>query len=214
MNIKYYRNKLIGTGDERAVSPVIGVILMVAITVILAAVIAAFVLDLGDDMGSGPTNAAVSTDVSDSDRTVSITIDDAGDAEEFKLGGDIDQDLSIDSTGDAVTLDLPSEGGTSNIVAVNGDSESTIGDFEWEDGVKADATAEVNEDAGSVTVTIDDVGDANNFYIDWNGGDETDLSASSDGDSDTVTLEGDGSGYIVAEDTDPDETIEDNIEGF
>ncbi|WP_247003684.1 type IV pilin [Halosolutus gelatinilyticus] len=39
---------------ERAVSPVIGVILMVAITVILAAVIAAFVLDLGQSQSAGP----------------------------------------------------------------------------------------------------------------------------------------------------------------
>lgn len=36
--------------DERAVSPVIGVILMVAITVILAAVIGTFVLGLGDSL--------------------------------------------------------------------------------------------------------------------------------------------------------------------
>lgn len=39
--------------DDSAVSPVIGVILMVAITVILAAVIGAFVLGLGDDLGDG-----------------------------------------------------------------------------------------------------------------------------------------------------------------
>ena len=37
--------------DDDAVSPVIGVILMVAITVILAAVIGTFVLGLGDDLG-------------------------------------------------------------------------------------------------------------------------------------------------------------------
>lgn len=36
--------------DEEAVSPVIGVILMVAITVILAAVIAAFVFELGGSL--------------------------------------------------------------------------------------------------------------------------------------------------------------------
>jgi len=36
---------------DRAVSPVIGVILMVAITVILAAVIGTFVLGLGDSLG-------------------------------------------------------------------------------------------------------------------------------------------------------------------
>jgi flagellin-like protein len=39
---------------ERAVSPVIGVILMVAITVILAAVIGAFVLEIGDQQETAP----------------------------------------------------------------------------------------------------------------------------------------------------------------
>ncbi len=42
------------TDDNRAVSPVIGVILMVAITVILAAVIGGFVLGLGDSLQSAP----------------------------------------------------------------------------------------------------------------------------------------------------------------
>ena len=42
--------------SDRAVSPVIGVILMVAITVILAAVIGTFVLGLGDSLAdSQPT---------------------------------------------------------------------------------------------------------------------------------------------------------------
>jgi flagellin-like protein len=41
-------------GDEDAVSPVIGVILMVAITVILAAVIGTFVLGLGQGVQSAP----------------------------------------------------------------------------------------------------------------------------------------------------------------
>ena len=41
--------------EERAVSPVIGVILMVAITVILAAVIGTFVLGLGDNVESAPS---------------------------------------------------------------------------------------------------------------------------------------------------------------
>jgi flagellin-like protein len=40
--------------DEDAVSPVIGVILMVAITVILAAVIGTFVLGLGGNVNSAP----------------------------------------------------------------------------------------------------------------------------------------------------------------
>ncbi|MDZ7746553.1 MAG: type IV pilin N-terminal domain-containing protein [Halobacteriales archaeon] len=41
--------------DDSAVSPVIGVILMVAITVILAAVIGTFVLGLGSNISSAPT---------------------------------------------------------------------------------------------------------------------------------------------------------------
>ena len=40
--------------DDRAVSPVIGVILMVAITVILAAVIGSFVLGIGGDVEAAP----------------------------------------------------------------------------------------------------------------------------------------------------------------
>ncbi|WP_262176533.1 type IV pilin N-terminal domain-containing protein [Haloarcula laminariae] len=44
--------------DDDAVSPVIGVILMVAITVILAAVIATFVLGLGDSLGNQAPQAS------------------------------------------------------------------------------------------------------------------------------------------------------------
>ena len=48
-----------GDGD-RAVSPVIGVILMVAITVILAAVIGTFVLGLGQDVSQTAPQASIS----------------------------------------------------------------------------------------------------------------------------------------------------------
>jgi flagellin-like protein len=44
-------------GINRAVSPVIGVILMVAITVILAAVIGAFVLEIGDQQETAPNTS-------------------------------------------------------------------------------------------------------------------------------------------------------------
>ncbi|WP_226023205.1 type IV pilin [Halomicrobium salinisoli] len=45
--------------DDNAVSPVIGVILMVAITVILAAVIASFVLNLGDQAQQSTPTASI-----------------------------------------------------------------------------------------------------------------------------------------------------------
>ena len=52
--------ELFNTDDNRAVSPVIGVILMVAITVILAAVIGTFVLGLGEQVGQSSPQASIS----------------------------------------------------------------------------------------------------------------------------------------------------------
>jgi len=59
--------------DDRAVSPVIGVILMVAITVILAAVIGTFVLGLGDQIQSTTPQASFGFDSADSATNVTIT---------------------------------------------------------------------------------------------------------------------------------------------
>lgn len=50
---------------DRGVSPVIAVILMVAITVILAAVIGSFVLDIGDKLNEGPPQAQFSAEQSE-----------------------------------------------------------------------------------------------------------------------------------------------------
>jgi flagellin-like protein len=51
--------------DDDAVSPVIGVILMVAITVILAAVIGTFVLGLGDQVSNTSPQASFTFDFND-----------------------------------------------------------------------------------------------------------------------------------------------------
>jgi flagellin-like protein len=56
-------NKLLT--EDRAVSPVIGVILMVAITVILAAVIGTFVLGLGDQVSDNAPQASMSFEFND-----------------------------------------------------------------------------------------------------------------------------------------------------
>jgi flagellin-like protein len=63
--------------DEDAVSPVIGVILMVAITVILAAVIGAFVLNIG---GSQDTAPSVSFDFEQSSAGVDVTVQSASES--------------------------------------------------------------------------------------------------------------------------------------
>ena len=64
--------------DDDAVSPVIGVILMVAITVILAAVIASFVLGLGNQSNVSP-QASFDADYDASESNLTITHD-SGDA--------------------------------------------------------------------------------------------------------------------------------------
>lgn len=74
--------KFKGDDDERAVSPVIGVILMVAITVILAAVIAAFVLDLGQSTGANP-QAGITFDHNNSSDEVTITVNSVDRADEL-----------------------------------------------------------------------------------------------------------------------------------
>ena len=61
--------------DDRAVSPVIGVILMVAITVILAAVIGTFVLGLGDSLGDNQPTAQLSVDLDQTDENLTIEHD-------------------------------------------------------------------------------------------------------------------------------------------
>lgn len=120
---------------DRAVSPVIGVILMVAITVILAAVIAAFVLDLGQGQSS-TVNAAVSIS-EQSNGDVKFTLTDKGNADDgveirYASNGsavndaDIvgDGDSLLEHTGSSVTIQ---SGIAVSAVAMNGDDETQVG---------------------------------------------------------------------------------------
>ena len=58
--------------EDRAVSPVIGVILMVAITVILAAVIGTFVLGLGESVEQNPSAGVTVDSATDNVTLVSL----------------------------------------------------------------------------------------------------------------------------------------------
>ena len=103
--------------DERGVSPVIGVILMVAITVILAAVIAAFVLDLGQSV-DGEATAGVEID----NDTVTVTT--LSDADGVYIADDTGEPLGDDailtSTG---ASNSTNEEGSYSVVAFIGDEE-------------------------------------------------------------------------------------------
>ncbi|GAB7010020.1 type IV pilin [Halorubrum trueperi] len=93
--------------DDRAVSPVIGVILMVAITVILAAVIGTFVLGLGDQLGESAPQASFSTDNVTYDGTnISFDIEKTGGQDlttsevVLSVGGERYGDVNATSSGD------------------------------------------------------------------------------------------------------------------
>ena len=131
--------KLIGPEDERAVSPVIGVILMVAITVILAAVIAAFVLDIGP----GDSTITAAADLSPDGEAVEVTITSGG--------GDLDGLALVDSNGvvHSVDEDNINTGGTYTLSADY--SANDIDDDFTVYGFAGNAPAEIaNGDGGSI----------------------------------------------------------------
>lgn len=116
---------------ERAVSPVMGVILMVAITVILAAVIGTFVLDLGQNLPnqSGPY---VTLEVDNPDGS-NVTVTHTG-------GHSLDSDrLSVKVSGSAVNvsyssaeltageyMEFPAESGDRIMIVWKEASDSTV----------------------------------------------------------------------------------------
>lgn len=128
-------------GEKRAVSPVIGVILMVAITVILAAVIGTFVLGLGDQVQQTAPNANFQFEFSNDELTVTHSGGDGVAAEELFLRGDIDATTS-GSWADKGYTDTIRAGDSVTV-------SDTGGDYSWEDSPDDATIRVVWEDAGS-----------------------------------------------------------------
>lgn len=154
--------------DDDAVSPVIGVILMVAITVILAAVIASFVLGLGDQAQQATPQASFSFNYDEStgpaDQGVVTITHDGGDTIEgntlyvrgsgFADGGGSD---NWNSTGG---INMVSENSTQAWIDHTGESEITAGldikaaandDYEFRivyESQEGDNSATLGQDSG------------------------------------------------------------------
>ncbi|MFC6974730.1 type IV pilin [Halomicroarcula sp. GCM10025709] len=95
--------------DDDAVSPVIGVILMVAVTVILATVIASAVLGLGQTRSATMPQASLSVSVTDGDN---VTVaHDGGDSIAIER-------VSVTTTGSASTIPPGARSRTANSRAV------------------------------------------------------------------------------------------------
>jgi flagellin-like protein len=93
--------------DDSAVSPVIGVILMVAITVILAAVIGSFVLNLGGSLQQSAPQASFDFDYNSTDVTIT-----------HASGDSLDEDL----------INITESGGSDEINKITDDGTYTAGD--------------------------------------------------------------------------------------
>jgi flagellin-like protein len=153
--------------EDRGVSPVIGVILMVAITVILAAVIGTFVLGLGDQVSESAPQATIGLEDADTNNPA------AGGDDLFNLnhnGGD-DVEMSnvraVIERGSAATwsiddfsntaTDIDSDSGNSNQISMSdAGSDTTISTAETvtvSTGANFGATP-----TGSWSVTLVDTG--------------------------------------------------------
>ncbi|QSG11301.1 Pilin/Flagellin, FlaG/FlaF family [Halapricum desulfuricans] len=129
--------------DDDAVSPVIGVILMVAITVILAAVIASFVLGLGDTTNttpqasfdfeynsSGSNNVTITHETGDTLDVDQVTVTVDGVDADTQFPSDVSAGSSIEiSSSDGTNI---TGGETVRIVweSSGGDSSSTLSSFD------------------------------------------------------------------------------------
>ena len=127
--------------EDDAVSPVIGVILMVAITVILAAVIGAFVLDLGGSQEKTPS-ASFDYDQYTESGTLKVdvtmqsgeTIDSARlstNTGSGSLAGSGWDAYTTVGAGDKVTVEGAAEGDTISVVwtSESGDTSSTLSEY-------------------------------------------------------------------------------------
>ena len=129
--------------DDEAVSPVIGVILMVAITVILAAVIGTFVLGLGDQVQSTSPQASFNFDFTDN----------SGSADSLEITHD---------GGDSITAGNMDVSASDSLAASAG-AVSTATSLGWE---TLDANNAAADDIGAGSTATAYGSDANNDLAD------------------------------------------------
>ena len=154
-------------GDDRAVSPVIGVVLMVAITVILAAVIGSFVLSFGDEVTASAPQAQLSV----ADTTL---VDNSSDTNDTLI-----VTMSHDG-GDEVDLE------TTDIVVTNRNSEETTR-FNSEDS----SGSAVIQTADTFDITVDETQNSGGDNVTASNGAVWDGNATNDRDDNINQIDSD-----------------------
>lgn len=146
------QSRITADRTERAVSPVIGVILMVAITVVLAGVIGVMVFGLADDLGDTTPSATLDITDVDNDSTdgefvlahdggdaieaadISVILDGATNGSVADLSN-LEDDETL-SAGESVTIDNEDDdydlSDTESITVTHGPSDSVLASYEIE----------------------------------------------------------------------------------
>lgn len=101
-----------GKENDSGVSPVIGVILMVAVTVALVALVTVIVFDIGGDVSESPDATVQLEQVADD--SVEATVLRNENVEEFQIQVDGTQEDTLESVGESAEL----TGVTDNVVVV------------------------------------------------------------------------------------------------
>lgn len=130
--------------EPRAVSPVVAVILLVAVTVTLSAVIGGFALNLGQSATSSTTQQELGVSTSQSDGTFTATVV-TGSADEVVLlvnGTEVDN-TSNASAGDTLSVSGVAADSSVTVVSVNDGSRSVVSTTMY--------TADNGGDSGTLT---------------------------------------------------------------
>ncbi|MBX0293845.1 type IV pilin [Haloarcula nitratireducens] len=138
--------------DDDAVSPVIGVILMVAITVILAAVIATFVLGLGENLSNTAPQASFSFDYDENsgDSEILTITHDGGDSID---GGDLNVTASGVTSDNGGDIAVGDDFFTSTVSAgVSAEGDNTM--FRYSNGTKVSAVSGEPQDLDLSSATV------------------------------------------------------------
>ena len=139
--------------DDDAVSPVIGVILMVAITVILAAVIGTFVLGLGGQVQNNAPSAQFTFNEDGGDLTITHDGGQTVDVDNMNVSGDGDIDAAAETDAECQQDDWGAE-------TWSGDGELSAGDSCTIPGTELSSGEEVRitweSDEGGTSATLAD----------------------------------------------------------
>lgn len=114
--------KLNGLTEDKGISPVIGVILMVAITVTLAAVLGLFLTDLGDNLSSSSaTDSSILTE--ETDNGYQLRVQQIGEGvQEIQVRAGGSTITTLDQVGETTEVEAPSD---TNITVVQVSSDGT-----------------------------------------------------------------------------------------